>query len=527
MSKKNFLLRDLSTINTVSAFLEFLISLIELDVVYKQEDLEKVIDKAEEIECFDLRFLPLLREVFANLPVLETLVERQFFYAASLSTQVKNQKPVNKIAFVCEKLAGGGVERVISLLSEVYTEIGKDVIVITEVRLPNEYKIPETTKRFVVPLSNDRYKCLDEILCSENIDTVVLTDYWRDIAFKTAVWSRLKELNVISQEHNSFFCPIFENALWRFKYRRASYQASHLLTCLNTTDELLWKQSGVANARYVPNPSTFQSAKDVPNWAERGDNVALVSRFCQDKGIQFIPELIRAIANIRPTVRFFLCGWFMSDADEKWFYQEVDRLKVRNYIAFIGRTNQVKAILNQTKVLILPSTHEGSPMVLLEARALAVPSVIFGMHYLDNANRGVVRVPFGRVDLMAKEILSLLSDGTYWNQLSKDAQLGLEIWQKDHLKQVWSDLFDSIHRSGEVKRDEKSFNKDSQFLMMDEFHNSVDYFNSNFSALSESDRVKIGRYDYMMRFVHRFFPDGSWRKNLLRKVLRTLKQNVL
>ena len=105
MSKKNFLLRDLSTINTVSAFLEFLISLIELDVVYKQEDLEKVIDKAEEIECFDLRFLPLLREVFANLPVLETLVERQFFYAASLSTQVKNQKPVNKIAFVCEKIS--------------------------------------------------------------------------------------------------------------------------------------------------------------------------------------------------------------------------------------------------------------------------------------------------------------------------------------------------------------------------------------------------------------------------------------
>ena len=213
----------------------------------------------------------------------------------------------------------------------------------------------------------------------------------------------------------------------------------------------------------------------------------------------------------------------MSESDKQQFYDEIQKLQVADAIEFIGRTHHINQVMNSSKVMILPSTHEGSPMVILEARSFGLPSVIFDMPYLDNGTNGVVRVPFGDVFSMAQEVIKLLSDQSYWEDISQKARLGLEQWQIDNLMIVWTKLFKQISTGDFLKQESEPVNSEQ---IMTEFYKAQKYFNENFSltSLSESETRKIERYNSIVRVIHRICPPNSFRKKVLLYTARKIKK---
>ena len=468
----------------------------------------------------DLAFFQTLSSLLEINSFRDLLVDCFYSNAAKVANQLETKKEVKNIAFITEKLRGGGVERVVSLQVPIFISIGKQVIVINETKGDNEYNLPSSARRYVVGLGPERYNQLRKILCEHNIDTVICTDYWREISFKTIVWSKLHGYNVIAEEHNFFFCPTYENATWRYSTRLLAYKCVSLLTCLNQMDEKLWHASGVKQARYVPNPSTFETVSTTPSWQERKDLVLLISRLCRDKGINFVPQIIAEVSKKNPSARFVLCGWYMSEVDKQEFEKEIAKLGIEDKIDKVGyaSTQEIKQYLKTAKCLILPSTHEGSPMVLLEARAYGLPAVIYDMNYLDNAQLGVEHVKFGDIKAMADSVLNLITNEIYWEKMSRDAKSELHFWSKSNLTTEWKSLFLSVGSNSLTKVPPVRYEDALQ-----EFHNAM-HFSLSLSTISDEDRLKIHRYDEINRILSMAIPKNSLRRSIVLKFLKKVFQ---
>lgn len=100
--------------------------------------------------------------------------------------------------------------------------------------------------------------------------------------------------------------------------------------------------------------------------------VAVVARFDDVKGharlINLIPDLVRAVPNLK--VLFAGGGEGQARARTR-----VRELGVRSSVTFLGERDDVLKILKASDALVLPSFHEGMPLVPLEAAAASRPVI--------------------------------------------------------------------------------------------------------------------------------------------------------
>jgi glycosyltransferase involved in cell wall biosynthesis len=124
--------------------------------------------------------------------------------------------------------------------------------------------------------------------------------------------------------------------------------------------------SGVDLARLVP----AQSHPVVPTFA-------LVSRLLVSKGI---PEFVAAARKLRtryPQARFVLAGQLeQQDRDDAVQKEDLDRWVAEGVIEYAGFVRDIRALLANTTVFVLPSYYrEGVPRTNLEALAMGLPVV--------------------------------------------------------------------------------------------------------------------------------------------------------
>ena len=455
-----------------------------------------------------------LSKLLARSDLNETLVKNEFGLACRLAKQKKTKSTVQTLAFVLEKMAHGGTERVANRQIHIFHQHGYKIVLITEIKCNDEYGLPPDIKRFVVPFSDqERRKNILNILLDHSVDTVFFTDYWDERTMQDIVWARLMGFNVIAEEHNSFFMPLFSNQLELFKKRREAYSCASILTCLNTVDEKLWHASGIPQAVYVPNPATFDERKmSVKPWELREDAVVIVGRLVHLKGIYLIPKIIQLVTNARKDVKFYICGSFAHKYDEDWFHREVSQLGIEDKILHLGQTDKISDFMSKVKVHVLPSYVEGSPMVIGEARSLGTPTVVFSMPYVDNAQQGCVHVPTEDLNSMACEVIKLISDKESWIKLSNEARSNLDSWSSDKVWGLWSKIFQSIREGTHVVNNQC---EQEYKVAMDEFHKAVN-LNYNCYKTSNSDpRIQV-----VISWLNRLFPANTVRRKVLRNSAR-------
>lgn len=75
----------------------------------------------------------------------------------------------------------------------------------------------------------------------------------------------------------------------------------------------------------------------------------------------------------------------------------VDEKKLNNYVKFLGIRSDIPNILAGTDVMIMPSFHEGFPVVLVESQATGVPSLISN-NISSEVDMGLKLVEFASLD---------------------------------------------------------------------------------------------------------------------------------
>ncbi|WP_209425027.1 glycosyltransferase family 4 protein [Pararhodobacter sp. SW119] len=214
-----------------------------------------------------------------------------------------------------------------------------------------------------------------------------------------------------------FFAPIH----WRIdeKTARARFVACISHFCRSQlmifSDPAHWHKlaivrCGVEPARYG----------DAPR-ARFDQRVLFIGRLAAVKGVPLLLEAFARVAAVYPNARLTLVG----DGPERAMLESLAMtLGLTETVHFAGYRSQeeVKALLNEADMLVLPSFAEGLPVVLMEALASRIPVIatqVAGVSELVRDGETGLLVPPGDVNGLVEALDRLLADPSLCRRLGE------------------------------------------------------------------------------------------------------------
>lgn len=179
------------------------------------------------------------------------------------------------------------------------------------------------------------------------------------------------------------------------------------------------------------------------------------------KGVMDFCEVAKAL----PEVQFVWAGGFSFGVITDG-YKEIKKItedppKNVKFLGIVER-EEMSDIYNMADVMFLPSYNELFPMSILEAmscerpvliRDLDVyPDILFDFYLKANDNDGFI-----------EEIVKLKDDKDYYLSAKRRAKRGSDYYAREHIAQMWRDLYFKILREGssirQAKKDKKASKK--------------------------------------------------------------------
>ena len=263
--------------------------------------------------------------------------------------------------------------------------------------------------------------------------------------------ARLAGARVVHTEHEFY-------TLARPRARRLLRLLSGLADCVTAVAppvaDFLRDRVGLPERklRIVPNGvdvDLFRSAKPV----ERGSVgceedslvVGCVGRLSPEKGQRVLLSAFGEVASRHPAARLLLIG----DGEERARLEAQAReLGIGAATRFLGMRADVPALIAACDVVVLPSHHEGLPLVLLEAMAAgkAVVATAVGAvpQILEDGRTGLV-VPPGEAGALAGAMEALLRDADRRRQIGVQASAHVEAsYNFDQTMAQYEAVYDAV-----------------------------------------------------------------------------------
>jgi glycosyltransferase involved in cell wall biosynthesis len=174
-----------------------------------------------------------------------------------------------------------------------------------------------------------------------------------------------------------------------------------------------------------PLPGAPRPALALPPGAQP---VLTIARFTEQKGHRVLLEAIPAILAACPEARFL---WVGTGPLEEALREEVRARGLASAVRFLGRRDDVPALLAAADLVVLPSLFEGLPLVVLEAMAAGRPVVATRVCGTDEAvHDGVTGrlVPPGDAAALAAAVVEALTSP---GLAARWSEAGRERWRRE------------------------------------------------------------------------------------------------
>lgn len=104
--------------------------------------------------------------------------------------------------------------------------------------------------------------------------------------------------------------------------------------------------------------------------------ITFVGRLIREKGIfEFVEAAQKVLSQSRRPIRFVVCGDVDSGNRSAIPVEILDAWKSIDGVQFLGHVSDVKSVLQNSHLVVLPSYREGTPRALLEAAACGLPII--------------------------------------------------------------------------------------------------------------------------------------------------------
>lgn len=354
-----------------------------------------------------------------------------------------------KIMFYINTLAGGGAQRVMANLANLFQENGDEVIFVTSYPVEKEYalsdgiirknlseeRIPSKVSRNVAYIRGLRDVVLrekPEVLISfmgePNIRAVLAT---RGLPVKTIISVRNDPNKEYAGKVNRFLSktvlPLAEGCV--FQTEEAS---------LWFPEKLQAKSTIIMNA---VKKEFFETAHDpVPG------RIITCGRLHKQKNHRLMIDAFSEVVNKHDNLELLIYG----EGDLKdTLSQYIEEKGLCGHVKLMGQISDVPGALSQASCFVMTSDYEGMPNALMEAMAVGVPSISTdcpcgGARMLIRHKENGLLVPVGDKMALVDAMDTLFSDSAFADELGNNAKQSAEAFLPAGIFDQWNGYISRI-----------------------------------------------------------------------------------
>lgn len=373
-----------------------------------------------------------------------------------------------KVILVIHSLAGGGAERVMSLLANGWARLGIDVSILTIGPAAGDaYALDHRVKRVgldllgasdgaVAAIYNNLRRILRLRAAIRALEPEALVSFLASTNALSVLAAKPLKLPVIVSERVWPEADRLGRAWWWLR-KHAYRRAAAVVAQNHRVAQWLQREIPGANVEVIGNPVDIQCAEQpdvVMNTALtccNGHNLILAAgRLSEQKGFDLLIRAFAPIARRRP-------NWvlaIMGEGQERSALDALSReLEIADRVLLPGFSRSIHLMMQRSQLFVLPSRYEGMPNVLAEAMACGVPCISFDCptgpaELISHEDNGVL-VPAEDVGALTSALDRLMEDESLRLRLGRAAQKSMEAFSVDNVLVSWNDL---LARTVRLKR---------------------------------------------------------------------------
>lgn len=382
--------------------------------------------------------LRLLRDRVGELDVVRAAAafceEALAAISSSVTEPSQPERAVNSVLLMTRQLDTGGLQAVLTEHAAYLVAAGYRVTVGVLREADGVVEAPRGVT-VVQVAAGSRLSQLDDWLaiCREhNVDVVVdhhilYNENWP--------WFALAGLAVgiptIGWLHNFALRPLFDRS------QRTSFLTSHVrvllrLVTLSPTDVAFWKLRGIERVVHLPNPASPLAVAALATGESRtltGGRLELAWWGRLDRSTKQVHHLIEVARELRARdidFRLTIIGPDSRNLTAVQARQHAVALGVDDAVDLIGpqTAEELLRTLAHTDLFVSTSAIEGYQLTIIEAQALGMPVVMYGLPWLASVrdNAGIVSTPINDPAALADLITGIAHDPEGYAALSRAAR---------------------------------------------------------------------------------------------------------
>lgn len=285
---------------------------------------------------------------------------------------------IKRLMFISPKIAGGGAERVVSVLCSSLANMGYHVDLVLYERKKDEYQISEKVNIFLLPQNDKKENRLKYLGKKLFLLRKIIKDNKPDILIPflpyqvehTYIASRGLHIPMVVTVRNN---PRVDTDGKKQRKRR-DWIAKHVEgVFLQTETQRDYFQEDVRKKCFVvPNPISDNVLNAEYVCEKHMKRLIAVGRLEEQKNFLMLIDAFGEVKKQYPDLTLDIYG--EGSLKEK-LQQKIDTIGVKNYVNLCGRTNDIVSALVEHDLFIMSSNYEGMPNSLMEAMGVGVPCI--------------------------------------------------------------------------------------------------------------------------------------------------------
>jgi len=396
-------------------------------------------------------------------------------YLKSINKLIRAKKDRPTIVFFNNVWFKGGVERVLSILTENLVKNYNIALITLEAN--NGFDLHPNIYHFNI---GNETNYVDRVV---ELSTFIKADIFignpnifvEFIVIYEAL--RARGIKSIAYNHSYYFLPLWNPWLYSlFESRETAFESANVVTWLTGFSSQIYGMSH-SNSALMPNPLTFPVNEDVEPHGHNTKIVLCVGRFYDtikrlDRAIKVFAEVLKE----HPDAKLCLVGGYDLDVStdpgsDTSIRELLNSLNIPDAkIEFAGEQCSVEVYYKEASVLMLTSDMEGFGMVLAEAGAYSVPAVIFEIPGLEDIITDGVNgyiVPQGDIKSMAERVSYLLSNEIARKGMGNHARSMVKRFDRQVIADRWRRLIDLLLTNNDQKKIDEILKKDFMPAVLD------------------------------------------------------------
>ena len=286
----------------------------------------------------------------------------------------------------------------------------------------------------------DKFAEIMNDLISDDYDTVIATAWQLSIILGKVKRLYSRSFRAIAWEHNSFEAYFEQKNFYLYKNEKLFVDAlkcvDNIVVLNDDYKKKYYDRLGLESI-VIYNPKSFTS-----NTVSESQNKTILACSRIDdkqKGVDLLLASFDKFCNKNSDWRLLIAG---DGPALKKYKKLVETLECSKHVEFLGSISNVKDVMLDASIFVLPSRFEGFPMSVTEAFECGLPVIAYDIPAMEpfKESGGAVCVPCFDTDEYTDRLLELADDIELRQRLGRNAREFAGQLDIDIIGEKWEDI---------------------------------------------------------------------------------------